>query len=318
MRYSIYGLSIQAECPIPGALECRDETDPSVDVTLGYLSDDLRGAHQLVPSSTSPDHQKRPHLMMRKSAGSGDLWLTYDDGAEFVLSGTGSRILMGWPATLTIDDAATYLLGPILGFLLRLRGTLCLHASAVEVHGKGLALLGPPGAGKSTLAATFAETGFAVLSDDVAPLTRADDAWLVQPGYPKLRLWPDAVQALYGSLDLLPRITPTWDKRHLDLTEARYRFSDRAVPLAGIYLLDERTDEAAAPVIEAMKPREALLALVANTYANYLIEGDLRAEEFIQLEQLASALPIRRVRPIADVRQTPLLCRAIVRDLARA
>jgi hypothetical protein len=106
-----------------------------------------------------------------------------------------------------------------------------------------------------------------------------------------------AVQALWGSLDLLPRITPTWDQRHLDLTEARYRFSDRAVPLAGIYLLDDRTDEADAPVIEAMKPREALLALVANTYANYLIVGDLRAEEFIQLEQLASVLPIRRVRP---------------------
>jgi hypothetical protein len=318
MQYSIYGLSIRADCPIPGALECRDEMDPAVDVTLGVLTADLRNAHQLVFPSASPEDQQTPHLLVRRSAQTGDLWLIYDDGTEFVVNETGSRILMGWPATLTLDDAATYLLGPILGFLLRLRGTLCLHASAVEIDGKGVVLLGPPGAGKSTLAATFAEAGFRVLSDDVAPVTRAVDAWLVQPGYPRLRLWPDSVQALYGSPDLLPRITATWDKRHLDLTEAPYRFSDRPVPLAGIYLLDERTHEVDAPEIEAMKPREALVALIANTSANYLIAGDLRAMEFIQLEELASTLSIRRVRPNDDVRQTPRLCRAIVHDLMQA
>jgi hypothetical protein len=318
MQYSIYGLSIRTDCPIPGAPECLDETDPAVDVTLSVLPTDLRSAHQLVFPSATPDEQRTPHLLVRRSAQNGDLWLTYDDGTEFVVNETGSRISMSWPATLTLDDAATYLLGPILGFLLRLRGTLCLHASAVEVDGKGVVLLGPPGAGKSTLAATFAETGFAVLSDDVAPVTRAGDAWLVQPGYPRLRLWPDSVQALYGAGDFLPRITPTWDKRHLDLTEAPYQFSDRPVQLAGIYLLDERTAEVGAPVIEAMKPREALVALIANTSANYLIAGKLRADEFIQLEQLASTLSIRRVRPNDDVRQTPRLCRAIVHDLLRA
>jgi hypothetical protein len=211
---------------------------------------------------------------------------------------------------------STYLLGPIFGFVLRLRGVTCLHASSVEVEGRGIAILGPPGAGKSTLAAGFANAGFAVLSDDVAPVVNRRGEFAIQPGYPRLRLWPDSVQALYGSVDLLPRITPTWDKRHLDLTDRRYRFLDRPAPLSTIYLLAERTD--GAPVIEATTPRDGILALVANTYANYLLDPGMRAQEFEDLEALATCVPLRRVQPTADVSLTPELCNAIVRDLSRA
>jgi hypothetical protein len=318
VQHSIYGLSIRANRTLPGVPERVRGPEPTVEVILGSLPDHIRSARQLIhvfPSTPLAQNQ-RPSLLMRLSADSGDFWLTYDDGAEFVVSGSGTRIWTDWPTTLTLDDAVTYLLGPVFGFLLRLRGILCLHASAVEVDGEGIVILGPPGAGKSTLAASFAEAGFAVLSDDVVPVVRTDRAFLVQPGYPRLRLWPDSVQALYGSPDSLPRITPTWDKRHLDLTGERYHFSDRPASLAGIYLLDERIDEDRAPIVEAMAPRDALLALIANTYANYLIRRDIRATEFGQLEQLVSVVPVRKVKPNSDARQTHNLRRAIVRDLA--
>ena len=59
-------------------------------------------------------------------------------------------------------------------------------------------LAGPPGAGKSTLAAAFARFGYAVLSDDVAVLEQLEGALHVQPAYPQLRLWPDSVALLFG------------------------------------------------------------------------------------------------------------------------
>jgi hypothetical protein len=318
MRHSIYGLSIKSDLPLPGVPESPSAEEPDVHVILGRLPHGMSGtdAHTCVfPKSGVRVDAERPALKVRRFLESGDFWLTYEDGAEFVVDRFGIQVWACWPESLTLDDVCTYLLGPVIGFVLRLRGVTCLHASAVEVDGQGLAILGPPGAGKSTLAAGFANAGFAVLSDDVAPVLNRRGGFAVQPGYPRLRLWPDSVQALYGSVDLLPRITPTWDKRHLDLTDCRYRFLDRPAPLSAVYVLDERTD--GAPVIEAMRPRDAVLALVANTYANYLLDADMRAQEFGELQTLATLVPLRRVQPASDISLTPELCNAIVRDLSQ-
>jgi len=318
MRHSIYGLSVRSNLCLSGIPESSSVKEPDVDVTLGYLTRRAPGtdAHTCVfPKPGVRADGDRSALMVRRFTESGDFWLTYEDGAEFVVDRLGTRVWACWPESLTLDDVSTYLLGPVLGFVLRLRGVTCLHASAVEVDGRALAIVGPPGAGKSTLAAGFANAGFAVLSDDVSPVLNRRGRFSVQPGYPLLRLWPDSVQALYGSSDLLPRITPTWDKRHLDLTDRRYRFLDRPAPLSAIYVLEERTN--GMPVIERMRLRDAVLALVANTYANYLLDGDMRAQEFRELDTLASTVPLRRVQPTSDISLTPELCRAIVRDLSQ-
>src|SRR5262249_61728973 len=108
--------------------------------------------------------------------------------------------------------------GPIFGFLLRLRGVTCLHASAIAVDGRAIALIGPPGAGKSTTAAAFTQQGYPALSEDVVALCDLGDSFLVPPGYPLILFVPGSVQALFGSKDALPPLTPNWDKRYLDLT----------------------------------------------------------------------------------------------------
>ncbi len=45
----------------------------------------------------------------------------YTDGTEFVIDRRGGRIWATWSAAGTVEDMATYLLGPVLGFVLRLR-----------------------------------------------------------------------------------------------------------------------------------------------------------------------------------------------------
>ena len=49
-------------------------------------------------------------------------------------------------------------LGPVFAFVLRLRGAVTFHASAVRI-GDAVAFLGPQGAGKSTTAAALALRG---------------------------------------------------------------------------------------------------------------------------------------------------------------
>src|SRR5262249_30711615 len=94
----------------------------------------------------------------------------YTDGVRLVVERCGREVWCDWPNHYTLEDACTYLLGPVMGFVLRLRGVTCLHASAVSLVESAVALVGFPGAGKSTTAAAFAHSGFPVIADDVVAL----------------------------------------------------------------------------------------------------------------------------------------------------
>jgi hypothetical protein len=179
---------------------------------------------------------------------------------------------------------------------------------------QAIALLGPAGAGKSTTAAAFAQLGFPVLSDDVVPLAEDAHRFLVLPAYPHLRLWPDSVDSLFGSVEALPRLTPTWDKRYLDLLGNGSSFQRERLPLGAIYFLGERSVEPRAPYVESLSPRDAVMTLVANTYVNYLLDRDMRAREFDMLSRVVQRIPIRRVRPHAETAALHRLCQVITDD----
>jgi hypothetical protein len=176
------------------------------------------------------DETGRPAYHLRRVAAGDYFHLRYSDQTEFVVDRHGARIWASWPESLPLEDTATYLLRPVFGFVLGLRGVSCLHASVVVVGGRAVALLGPAEAGKSTTAAVFALQGYPVLSDDVAALLDWQGRVLVQPAYPQLRLWPSSVAALYGSPDALPTLTPMWEKCRLDFTGAGYHFEEQPVP----------------------------------------------------------------------------------------
>jgi hypothetical protein len=152
------------------------------------------------------------------------------------------------------------------------------------------------------------------LSDDVAVLADLADRFLVQPGYPRINLWPDSVRTLLGTEDALPRITLTWEKRYLPLDRNEQRFQSSPLPLGAIYILDEREPGLTAPVIEEVVGGEALMTLVANTYVNYLLDRDMRAREFDVLSRLLAGVAVRRVRPAADSSKIFDLCESIAAD----
>lgn len=240
--------------------------------------------------------------------------LRYADGTQFVVDNAGTRVWATWPTdTLTLEDTATYLLGPVMGFVLLLRGFISLHACAVAVDDQAIAIVGPAGSGKSTTAAAFAERSYAILAEDVVTLQDRGAEFLVQPGYPSIRLWPSSVEALYGTAATLPRLTPTWDKCYLDLTQEKYDFQQQPLPLAAIYLLGERQDDHA-PSINELASTKRLMSLVANTYATYLMDKTMRAREFEILGRVLKSVPIKRVTPHSDPARIGELCQTIIDD----
>ncbi len=226
------------------------------------------------------------------------------------------RVWGTFRSPLTDADLATYFLGPVLGFVLRRRHITSLHASAVELFGHAVALSGEGGFGKSTTAAALALRGVPVLSEDIAPLHEDAGRFEVLPGYPRVCLWPDSVNYLLGSPKALPLLTPVWEKRYLPLDGARASFSAEPLALGLIYLFAPRSDEASAPRVEEMSPREALLTLVQNTYMNWLLDREQRAVEFDALSRLVQQVPVRRIVPHSDASRIAALCELIQADAA--
>src|SRR5271165_3452830 len=321
--YCVYGLRVLADAGIAGLLPCNITDDDDLRIWVNRMPPwwDAKSASPDAVWYRSPwgDDRGQPRLTVWRLNG-GWYRLLYWDSAEFLVNPEGGEVWCAWPPGVTADDPVPHLTGPVLGFVLRLRGICCLHASAIRIGQKAIAFSGPPHAGKSTTAAGFAKLGYAIVADDITALVERDQAFLVQSGYPRLCLWPDAAASLYGPANPLPRITPEegilarWDKRYLDLTSGGYQFQTQSLPLAAIYLLEERAEDASHPAIEAVAASSAVFKLAGNTYMNYLLDSSLRSQEFAFLGRLVSRLPVRRVIPQADASCLPRLWGAILED----
>jgi len=171
-----------------------------------------------------------------------------------------------------------------------------------------VAISGGAGAGKSTTAAALALRGAPAVCEDIAAIAENRGQFFVQPGYPRVCLWPDAVEKLLGDKEALPNLTPTWDKRYLALDGGRARFAEKKLPLGAVYLLGERAMDERAPRIENISPREALLELVQNTYMNALLTKEQRAAEFELLSRLVNRVPCKRLIPHRDATRLGKLC----------
>ncbi len=243
--------------------------------------------------------------------------LTYSDGTRFVVDAETRRLCGTWLPPLTIEDLSTYLLGPVMGFILRQRNTLSLHASTASIGGQAVVLCGESEAGKSMTAAALALRGIPVLAEDVSPIEEDAGAFYVEPGYPRICLWPSAVHTLFGSPDALPQLTPTWDKRFLALDGVQAKFEPQRRPLGVVYFLAPRADEAGTPRLEPLGKREALLQLVQNTYMNWLLNRTQRAAELDTLARIVARVPVRKIVPHCDPARVGALCDLIVTDAER-
>ncbi|HEX6039027.1 hypothetical protein [Longimicrobium sp.] len=312
MRYRLYGLSVETDRPLPGLAPAGAPGPADLRMWLGAVPPHVFPPVPELPWYTSPrvTLTEEPSLRAYRSADGAFFRFHYADGTELRVDAAGTRVACTWPAPLTLEDAATYLLGSLFGFVLRLRGIPALHASAVALGDRTVAICGPAGAGKSTTAAAFAARGRPVLADDVVALREGADGLCVQPAYPHLRLWPDVLPAL-GTGDL-PPLTPNWDKRFRDLAAAG-AFHDAPLPLGAVYVLGGR-EEDDAPRLEPLPPAEAVLQLVGNAYMGWLPDAAARARDLAVFGRVARALPVVRVIPHADPRRVGALCDAIEAD----
>lgn len=286
----LFGLRVRSTHPIPFALASA-EGPPDVIATFG--SPDVIATFGAMPEwlaetaiEPSPlERDESPYALRR--AGESYV-LDYVDGTRIVV--TRDAIWMTWRDPLNFDDACTYLVGSAFALLLRLRGAACVHASAVSIGGRAIAIAGPSGSGKSTIAAALVRRGAMLIAEDVLPLTIGDGRILAIPAYAGIRLWPEAVALLMQSRDALPGISPTWNKRILEVDASQCVSTPQ--PLSAIIFLEDRD--------ASLTPAEGAMRLVANSYRSEMLDAEMRRREFAIFSDLAATISLRSIRATHD------------------
>jgi hypothetical protein len=118
---------------------------------------------------------------------------------------------------------------------------------------------------------------------------------------------------LYGPGENLPPLSQNFEKRRLALDAGDLHFERQPLRLGAVFILGERTSDAAAPFVEILTRKESLISLVANSYAAHLVDKNTRANEFEFLGRLVSSVPVGRLRPHTDPARLQHLCN-LVRD----
>ena len=214
--------------------------------------------------------------------------LRFPDLADFEVSSDGRKV-SAWPVPGVSPGTVEHLhLNQVLPLALSRQGRLVLHASAVEINGIGVAFTGESGRGKSTLATSFATSGARFLTDDGLQLDWLDGQCWITPSHPSVRLWEDSQEALiHEAVDLAPAVDYTPKVRLL--AGDRLAFCDSVQPLRRVYFLGEGV--APSLTIEAVRPAEALMELVKNSFLLDIEERELLAWHFDEMVRLAE-LPI--------------------------
>ena len=278
-HYTAYGLSIEADCPLPPLVARPAPTAaPHLLVQHGHVPE---------PPAWHPTKISRAGMDAQFAApGPNNLLLNWPPLGRFAAL-NGTRILLDTNPKADAGLVALFALSETLGLILFQRGYFLLHGSAVDVGGRALVFVGEPGAGKSTTAAAFARQGAPLLSDDMVciQLDGAGGAAVI-PAFPQLKLWQSAVTGLgLAPNQLLPvreGVTKFSWQHALPVAET-------AVPLAQIFVLQPAANRPGT----LLPPSRVPVALLGHfPLAEQLLQGLQLRHFFEQSAALAQSVPV--------------------------
>lgn len=249
----------------------------------------------------------------------------------FYINTNGTKVICHKPDSIPHSDAQSFIIGPVLGCVLRLRHQICLHASVMEYNGKAFAFVGNKGAGKSTTAAALLNAGARLISDDVAVMDGHNaNSSVVQSGYPGVRLLPSTLSAFGLNEHDYERVVSGMNKRYVPLHDAlaliktpskpcahaKWRFQSQAHSLDIIYSLQTREPNTQQVTITNLDKRAALMAITPHGYGRRVLNTEQRADEFAYLAQLSQRLTIKSIACPNKLALLPEIANAILADVS--
>lgn len=184
------------------------------------------------------------------------------------------------------------LLGPVMAFVLHLRGLLVLHGSAVGAAGRAAVFLGDKGAGKSTLAAACVAAGQRLVTDDLAALAITAPGMPVLPAFAQIKLSSEAGR------QVAPRARQVLDLSalHGDLEKRQHReagwLAPAPVPAAGLFVLTRGPAAALKRFPRALGLPFVLRYSYLLRYGEETLSQETRAAHFARCGAAAGSVPV--------------------------
>ena len=259
-------------------------TQPPLHPALATMARETRVRRGPVPRELAGEPVGDGHWRLE-----GDSFLLRAPGGIGAFYRRGRGVTVERPTTADPRDLQLWLDGTVYAAIAALNGLLPLHASAVAHAGAVHAFSGPPGAGKSTLAAALGHDGLPLFCDDTLVLDLSGDGTVhCLPGHKRLKLWPEGL-ALAGA-----------EPRELVADDYPKHFAEPAagsvgevLPLAALYFLEPGD----APTLHPLAPGERIARLEDDHYtAELFARADAlpQAARFARLAAIAARLPMAR------------------------
>lgn len=223
-------------------------------------------------------------------------------GVDFTLCDGPPKILVEIAPNTPAVDVEAYLIGPVLGSMMRFLKRTCLHGAFLEVDGVAIGFVGAKGAGKSTTLAAVAMAGYTVIADDIGVLQPSGvSAWSIPPAYPCLRAWPQTIEDLgVPARAVGGPVVSFGEKRYVDLTVPPFSQVDSPRPLRALVVLQER--EGNTYDLRRLTGAASLVPLSAHTYAPHVGAPASRQRDLLTLAQVATHCQVFSLRLPDDVR----------------
>jgi hypothetical protein len=192
-----------------------------------------------------------------------------------------------------------------------------LHASAILTPEGVIAFAGKSGHGKSTLAASFGQIGYPLISDDYLLLRKTEDNWIAIPSYPGVRLWPKDSEAIFSDSPETTEIAHYTEKRRVS-DSALIPFAERPSSLRCLYFLDDDGHMLLEPAIAHLRPTDIFMKLVTAAFNLDIRDKAMLKKQFCAIGDLGTRLPCFDLRYARDFSALPAVRRLVVTQAMRS
>lgn len=273
--YRAFGLIIGSGIEIPELPGAKEEPDV------------------VIEAGSVPESLENPRVVgVRFQAKPGHFLLKVDHIAKYLVS-AGSKITVEAFPGAQEEDIRLFLLGSVFGAVIHQRGLFPLHASAIKVNSQCVVFCGASGTGKSTTAKAFIKQGYHLHSDDICVVsTGSNGIPMAYPGYPRLKLWEDALEKIGMDAASYSRVRRVLDKFTVPVTD---RFNHEPLPIKKIYVLAPWNREDIE--INELTGMEKFNVLKNHTYRFRFVEGLAnQVSHFKTVGAVGRQIPLARVQ----------------------